>query len=313
MNCPPLKLQPVFDDRLGSVSLSLCRLDQLEGPVAGNKWFKLLPNLEQARAQGYRKVASFGGAWSNHLDALAKGGAALGLATLGFVRGDHDQPLTPMLRDAKERGMELVFLSRTEYRLRGDEQYLKSLAQQHPDAYWVPEGGSNTTGVSGCIELGRRLAELAAEKAFDCVVLPCGTGGTLAGVARGLEAAGSSAQAVGYAVLKPGDFLREAVKALQEPVGVTDNWSLETSHHGGGYARCPQALADFIEDFYRRHGVALDPVYSGKLIWGLFQDIENGAYKGKCVLALHTGGLQGLRGYPALLANLTEMGFQGLK
>lgn len=313
MNSPPLTLHLVSDERLGNVTLSLCRLDLIAGPVGGNKCFKLLPNLQQARALGYRKVASFGGAWSNHLDALARGGAALGLGTLGFVRGDDGQALTPMLRDAKECGMELVFLSRADYRLRGDGQFLKFLAEQYPDAYWIPEGGSNATGVSGCIELGRELAELAAEHAFYCVALPCGTGGTLAGVARGLEAAGSAAQAVGYSVLKPGDFLHEAVGEFQAACGASDNWSVVTPHHGGGYARCPQALADFIEDFYRRHGIALDPVYSGKLMWGLFRDIEAGAYSGKSVLALHTGGLQGLRGYPALLANLAEMGFQGLQ
>ncbi len=313
MNFLPLTLHRISDERLGNVTLSLCRLDLIAGPVAGNKRFKLLPNLKQAQALGYRKVASFGGAWSNHLDALARGGAALGVGTLGFVRGGDGQPLTPMLRDAQECGMELVFLSRADYRKRGDEQFLNSLAEQYPDVHWVPEGGSNTTGVSGCVELGRELARLAAEHAFDCVTLPCGTGGTLAGVARGLEAAGSAAQAVGYAVLKPGAFLREAVGKFQTACGVSENWSVVTSHHGGGYARCPQALADFIEDFYRRHGIALDPVYSGKLMWGLFQDAEAGAYRGKSVLALHTGGLQGLRGYPALLANLTEMGFQGLQ
>ena len=119
--------------------------------------------------------------------------------------------------------------------------------------------------------------------------------------------------AVGYAVLKPGDFLRDAVSRFQNQWGASDNWSVVTEYHGGGYARCPQALREFIEDFYRRHQVALDPVYSGKLLWGLFQDIEKGVYDGKSVLALHTGGLQGLRGYPDLLANLTEMGFQGLQ
>ena len=118
---------------------------------------------------------------------------------------------------------------------------------------------------------------------------------------------------MGYSVLKPGDFLRESVGEFQAACGESDNWSVVTTHHGGGYARCPQALADFIEDFYRRHGIALDPVYSGKLIRGMFRDIAACAYSGKSVLALHTGGLQGLRGYPALLANLTEMGFQGLQ
>nr|WP_246386491.1 pyridoxal-phosphate dependent enzyme [Litorivivens lipolytica] len=304
------------DERLGNTRLWICRLDLLAGPATGNKWFKLLPNLRYAQSQGIRRVASFGGVWSNHLDALARAGAAFGLSTVGFVRGYADQPLTPMLRDARAQGMELVFLSRSDYRRRNDPQFLASLCSQYPETYWVPEGGSNCQGVAGCRllgeELGEELGKLAVSNQIDKVALACGTGGSLAGIAQGLAECGA-AKAVGYAVLKPGDFLREAVREYQQQAGgVRDNWSIVTDYHGGGYARCGPELQQFIEDFYLRHKIPLDPLYTGKLMWGLFQDIALGKYAGEGVLALHTGGLQGLRGYPDLLANLTEMGFQGL-
>lgn len=293
--------------------LLLWRLDQIPGVVSGNKFYKLLPGIAEALDARAVGVASFGGAWSNHLHALAAAGKHFSLKTLGCVRGEAHVARSAMLNDAARWGMTLHFLSRSEYRQRHDARLIERLQAQYPGYHWLPEGGGNLAGVQGCAVLGRALKDRL--QAGDVVAVPCGTGGTFAGLLSGLGAGGGSVVTpVGYSVLKGADFLEAGIQRwLQELPGAAPRWSIEHRYHGGGYGKCPRELQTFILDFYRCHRIALDPVYSGKMLWGIYRQLAAGEFDGRRIIALHTGGIQGLRGYPELLAEMTQMGFEGLQ
>ncbi len=221
-----------------------------------NKARKLKYNLVAAREQGHDTLVTFGGAYSNHLRATAIAGHASGFKTIGIVRGEEHLPLNPVLREAVEHGMRLSYLDRGSYRR-------MALPDDLGRCYLLPEGGSNGLAVRGCAELGAEI------EGFDVVAVPVGTGGTLAGLAAGLKAG----VALGFSVLKGGQFLTERVAELQRRTygEVRGRWRIETDYHCGGYARSTPALRAFLADFEARHGIRLDPVYTGKMVYGLHQ------------------------------------------
>lgn len=294
-------VQPIRLPELESygVEWSLWRLDQIDSAASGNKLFKLAENFRAARAAGFTRLLSFGGAYSNHLHALALLGAAEGFSTIGMVRGEAVDNAT--LRDAQRAGMALHFVDRATYRRKHEAAFIDGLQQRFGPCYVIPEGGANAAGMAGCRVLGEVIRASAWRP--DLVVLPCATGSTLAGVVAGLD---GYCETLGIAVLKGGEFLRAEVagylrgaSALQAG-GVTHNtrWSIDTEQHGGGYARVTAELANFIEDLQARSGIPAEPVYTGKMLHALYRRIAAGAFApGTRVLALHTGGLQGARGF----------------
>ncbi|MGW7417182.1 1-aminocyclopropane-1-carboxylate deaminase/D-cysteine desulfhydrase [Streptomyces sp. NPDC054863] len=282
----PSPLTPVEDDRFGrhGVRLLLKRDDLIHPDLPGNKWRKLAPNL---RAAAGRPLLTFGGAYSNHLRATAAAGRLLGFPTVGVVRGDElaGRPLNASLARCAADGMHLHFVSRTDYRRRADPGFLAGLlpGTPFPEAYVVPEGGSNALAARGCAELGRELHGVA-----DVVGVACGTGGTLAGLAAGLA---PGQRALGVPVLA-GGFLDAEVRALQHAAfgGTVGDWSLADGHHFGGYARTPPELIAFAEDFEERHGVGVERVYVAKLLHALVALAEDGAFpRGTRVAAVVTG------------------------
>lgn len=275
----------------------------------GNKYYKLKYNLEFAREQGYTTLASFGGAWSNHLAALAQVGAEQGFSTVGIVRGERPVKLSMMLLDAEAQGMQLHFISRRDYRRRYEPEFVSALQGRLTNCLVIPEGGTNGLAVRGAAEIVEEVARLSPTA--DLIVLPVGTGGTLAGIAAALPAA---VKVLGISVLKGtgvesgAEFGLEAdvealIAAASPVLPVARNWSIEHRFHCGGYAKCPTYLQDFILDWQRRHGVLLDPVYTGKLFYGLSQMLAQGEINADTrIVALHTGGEQGRRGYSFLQA-----------
>jgi 1-aminocyclopropane-1-carboxylate deaminase len=242
--------------------------------VESNKPRKLKYNLLAAAHEGHHTLVTFGGAYSNHLRATAQAGRLHGFATIGLVRGEQRLPLNPVLRFATEQGMQLTYVDRAAYRR-------KEVPPGLPEHYLIPEGGSNELAVQGCAELGEELD-------FDVVTVPVGTGGTLAGLAAGLP----HGRALGFSVLKGGDFLRDDVAALQRRTfGATrGRWSIETGFHFGGYAKTPPQLMDFVDAFEASHGLRLDPIYTGKMMFGLATLIEQGAFSQReRICALITG------------------------
>lgn len=265
------------------IGLDLLRLDLLHPSISGNKWYKLRYNIEEALRQGAASLLSFGGAWSNHLHALAFAGRQAGLPTIAYVRGETVMNAT--LSDCAAWGMQLHFVSRDAYRHKQDVDFLHELQQAHPGAYLIPEGGSNALGLTGCREI---LPENLATQ-YDLIACAVGTGTTLAGMAQALEPGTSM---LGFTVMKQGDYLQET---LQHLIPHT-RWRLETRFHGGGFGKIQPALRDFMRDFYVLNQVETDRVYTAKMLFGLREMIRQKELDPNLrILAIHTGGLQGNR------------------
>lgn len=294
----PVKLEPINHPLFNAegVDVYLLRLDQIHSLVSGNKWFKLRYNLKHALDCGYDRVISFGGAYSNHLHALAWAGAKLKIPTLGIVRGEVEYASNPTLTDARNWGMQLHFVSRKEYRLRDDPLYQKELLAAYPNSYIVPEGGSNALAVRGFDDFFT-LPCWQQLPSPDLLVSACGTGGTLAGL---IAAKPANTDVLGIPVLKGAGFLYRDIEFFLASVGKASEqqWSLDLDGHEGGYAKQTTALREFMRTFELDTGIELDPIYTGKMMFRLHKLLEQGKFTpGTSVVAVHSGGLQGRRGF----------------
>lgn len=253
--------------------------------ISGNKWWKLKHNLAEAKRIGKKKLLTFGGAYSNHLYASAAAAAEQEFQIIGIVRGERTEPLNPTLTFAREKGMEIVYVSREEYKKKNTPEFIEALAERFGDFFLIPEGGTNELAIKGVEEFGRLLAE---EIEFDYLCLPVGTGGTIAGLIRALP----HKKIVGFSSLKGGSFLEEEV--MQWLTTPSHNWQVITDYHFGGYGKATQQLSNFIINFEKQCNVPLDRVYTGKMMYGV-KDLfaKNFFDSGSRVLILHTGGLQG--------------------
>lgn len=287
------------------LQVAVRREDLLHPHLGGNKFYKLAGHLDAFRNSGARRLLSFGGAFSNHLYALAATGHELGIATVGIVRGEKPQTLSPTLQDATELGMELVFISRAEYRRKADPQWLAELHDRFPDAYVVPEGAGDARGSAGCM-VWAAAAAAASPWRPDVICVAAGTGGTAAGVL----AANVSEEVEAFLVLSgtPAEITdmeteivtRACGLAAKERTGLP-SFHLESNYSCGGYARLPPELRQFIGAFEAETGMPLDPVYTAKMMWGIAHKAQQGQWQpGTRILVLHSGGLQGRRGFPAL-------------
>ena len=270
------------------VSLWIKRDDLLHPVISGNKWRKLKYNLDHALSLGADTLISMGGAYSNHLHALAYTGKLLKLKTIGIIRGERPSLLTPTLQDVAEWGMELRFVSRSDYRLYRNYKNFHDLPGIKANEYWLPEGGANIPALQGIAEL---VEEIDIE--YDSLCVACGTGATLAGL---IKAVPRQKSVLGFATLKNAQFLQTDIQSwLNQDY---DNWELFRDYHGGGFAAANRSLLDFIEHFEQKHSIPLEPVYTGKMLFGIYDLIRKGYFKpGQRIIALHTGGLQGKRGF----------------
>ncbi|MGP4025598.1 1-aminocyclopropane-1-carboxylate deaminase/D-cysteine desulfhydrase [Actinomadura sp. 3N407] len=270
------------DDRFAGrgLRLFLKRDDLIHPELPGNKWRKLRHNIGPARERG--TLLTFGGAYSNHIRAAAAAGRIFGFASIGVIRGEERLPLNDSLAYAERMGMRLTYMDRTAYRRKHEPDAVAALREQWGDFYLLPEGGSNAPAVRGCAELGAEVP------GYDVVCCPCGTGGTLAGLAAGLS---PGQRALGFSVLK-GDFMDAEVERLQRETygGRRGTWRTEGGFHFGGYARTTRELDAFIDDFAGRHGIVLDRVYTAKMMFGICALAERGAFpEGTRILAVITG------------------------
>jgi 1-aminocyclopropane-1-carboxylate deaminase len=283
---PVTQLDEPLASRHG-VQIHAARLDLLDPVISGNKWFKLQHNLRRAQQGGLQHILSFGGPWSNHIHALAYAGQRFGFATTGVIRGYAHLPLTATLRDAQAWGMQLHFVGHQEYARKTQAAWLEQLQRRFGPCLIVPEGGNNAAGIAGCAQI---MGALDTQVDMSTAVLAVGAGATLAGLQ---QQPGGLQKILGVSVLK-GDK-RDFSQGLHAP-----HCTVDVDHHFGGYARTEPRLLRFIEWFYRRHGIVLEPVYTGKMFYALYQRLRSGWFApGEQVVALHSGGLQGLRGFVA--------------
>ena len=268
----------------------LKRLDLVHPEISGNKWFKLKYNLEAAREKNYNTILTFGGAYSNHIHATAAAGKIFGFQTIGIVRGEENLPLNPTLSFAKEKGMRIFYLSRSLYRNKKEKFFKDYLRDYFGDVCIIPEGGSNKLAVKGTSEIVESF-----ERGYDLICAPVGTGGTSAGIIIGLN---GDAKYLGFSVLKGGGFLFEEAGNLifKYNQKTYSNWNINLDYHFGGYAKIDYKLIKFMREFKTLNGVELDPIYTGKMLFGIADLINKGKLGFKKILALHTGGLQGVEG-----------------
>lgn len=271
------------------IRLAIKRDDQLHPLVSGNKWRKLKYNLLAAQQQQHTTLLTFGGAYSNHLYATAAAGQALGFRTIGVVRGDElaSRPRNATLAFCESAGMHLHFVSRTDYVRKETPAFMADLVHRFGRFYALPEGGSNELAVQGTAEI---MPELLAQLGTvpDYVACPVGTGGTLAGLAA---TSPPTTRVLGFGVLNGvGQLPLVAGLPHRQPGGVWDVFEYAL----GGYARTPDFLLPFIRDVERQTGVRLEQVYTGKMLYGIYDLARQGYFEpGATVVAIHTGGLQG--------------------
>ena len=271
--------------------LSIFYLDDLR-PELGNKGYKLPPILEDAVRQGCSTIVSVGGRWSNHILALAQLGNIFGLKTIGCIRGGAPLPLTATLQDAEALGMQLEFLAYSEYRNHRQSDFITLIKQRFPDAYFVPEGGSCTLGVLGAERIAEDLEQFA--EPFSELYVPLGTGGTLAGLVRGLR---QPCHVVGVSALKKTLEQDNAIKTwIDQDAAPGVTYELVEETRFGGYGRCPDALKAIMAEANTHFEVVLDPIYTSKCFAHALER-RKVANDSRERLVLHTGGLQGRRGF----------------
>jgi len=275
-----------------TVELYIKREDKIHPFVSGNKYRKLKYNLLEAKNNGFDTLLTFGGAFSNHIAAVASAGNAFGFKTIGIVRGQElgsKISENSTLSFAKENGMQFKFVSRELYRNKTSESFLDDLKEEFGDFYLISEGGTNKLAVKGCEEILN-----TEDKNFDYICCAVGTGGTISGL---INCSKPSQQVLGFPALK-GDFLKEDISKFASQT----NWKLITDYHFGGYAKINEELVTFINQFKIDNQVSLDPVYTGKMLFGIMDLINKNHFpKGSKILVIHTGGLQGVEGMNAVL------------
>jgi 1-aminocyclopropane-1-carboxylate deaminase len=276
---------PLLQSR--GVTLMLKREDQLHPLMSGNKFRKLKYNLEAARLKKAHTLLTFGGAYSNHILATAAASAEHGFKSTGIIRGEELKNRieeNPTLSKAQSLGMKFIFVSRERYQeLTRDEKKAKHLCAQD-GIYMIPEGGSNALAVKG-------VAEMLTEEDLSADYLCCsvGTGATLAGL---VEAARPQQQVLGFAALDHQNLAAEVGRFTKK-----STYEIVHDYTFGGYAKVSDELIGCMNDWLKQTGVLFDPVYTAKMMYGILDRIRRGAIpKGSVILAVHTGGLQGIEG-----------------
>jgi len=283
---------PILNDK--KVTLYVKREDQLHPFISGNKFRKLKYNIEAAKKVGLKTVLTYGGAYSNHIAATAFAGKEYGFNTIGIIRGEElvqKWQENPTLRFAHANGMQFKFVTREGYRVKEEAGAIASLEKEFGLFYRIPEGGTNQLAVQGCEEIVH-----AGDSDFDVLITCVGTGGTISGI---INSSKDHQVIIGFPALK-GDFLKKDICKFT----AKSNWDLETNYNFGGYGKISEELIVFINDFKKKTAIPLDPIYTGKMMFGVVDMIAKNHFKeGTKILAIHTGGLQGITGMNKVLKN----------
>lgn len=269
-------------------TVDVLRLDRIHPVISGNKWFKLKYYLEAAERTGKNTIASFGGAYSNHIAALAYAGREHGLKTIGFIRGEAHSPLSHTLTAAQACGMELVFINRSDYRFKD------AIIQTHADPgwYWIPEGGYGPEGARGASEI-LKLVDVSGYSHILCAV---GTGTMMAGLVR---TASANQEVIGISVMKGNEALQKAVDDLLDAGDQQKQHRILHDYHFGGYGKHPSNLVRFMQGLWENEQLPTDIVYTSKLLFAVKDCIEKKYFhKNSRLLVIHSGGLQGNNSLP---------------
>ena len=286
------KIEMVFPN---GIELYIKREDLLHPIISGNKFRKLKYNIQEAKRLGHTTLLTFGGAFSNHILAVAGAGAEFGFKTIGIIRGEELESKiaeNTTLAKAQELGMQFYFVSRTAYRDKEEKMFVNHPQEMFGNFYMIPEGGTNELAIKGCEEI---LTD--TDKAyFTHVACAVGTGGTISGL---INSSGQNQQIIGFSSLK-GAFLSDVIRNFV----VKTNWNINDAYHFGGYGKVNDELIQFLNSFYSQTFIPLDPVYTGKMVFGVLDLIQKEYFPPNSkILMIHTGGLQGIKGMNFALKN----------
>ncbi|MDV7697140.1 pyridoxal-phosphate dependent enzyme [Chryseobacterium soli] len=274
-----------------NVRLFMKREDLVHSEISGNKYWKLFYNVNTYVNKNSEKpyIITFGGAFSNHIAAVAAVGEMSGIPTLGIIRGEELQDKwrdNPTLYFAFKKGMNLKFVTREEYR--NKEKLSEFLQQEFPDALIVPEGGTNEDAIEGV-----KMMLNNETKDFDYLCTAVGTGGTAAGISKFCE---ENQKVIGFKVVDDSSLENKIFElTLKRNFNLIDScW--------GGYGKIKDENIRFINDFKEKFGIPLEPIYTGKMMQRVFELIDEGYFpENSKILCFHTGGLQGIEGANLLL------------
>jgi 1-aminocyclopropane-1-carboxylate deaminase len=276
------------------VKVFIRREDLIHPFVSGNKFRKLKYNLLQAAKENHHTLLTFGGAYSNHIAATAYAGKQSGFKTIGIIRGDELASKineNPTLKFAQDCGMKFEFVSRQQYRMKESLDFISKLNNKYGSYYLVPEGGTNSYAIKGCEEILSNQDSI-----FDYICCAVGTGGTIAGISNSVI---EKQKVLGFPSLK-GDFLQKDICNFAKQ----DNFSLISDYHFGGYGKVNEELIVFINSFYKENKIPLDPIYTGKMVFGVIDLINKNYFpENSKILLIHTGGTQGVEGMNIKLKN----------
>jgi D-cysteine desulfhydrase len=285
-------VQPLGGDLLHikNIAIDILRLDLVHPVISGNKWFKLKYQLQEARRQNKKGILSFGGAWSNHLVATALAAQQAELASIGIIRGEQPEMLSTTLQEMQDYNMQLQFISRARYS--NEAAIIPELAAQYPDYYIIPQGGQSHLGVLGAAD----ILQLTQIKSYSHICGAAGTGTMLAGL---VHAALPHQQVIGICSLKMPDDENNSLNSFIKPYAGQKQYAIFYDYHFGGYARKTNELISFMNSIYQQHELPTDFVYTGKLLFGVMQLVQNNYFQpGSRILVVHSGGLQGNRSLP---------------
>ncbi len=286
LNTPLQKIEENFINEK-NISLYIKRDDLIHPFINGNKWYKLKYNLIEASELGLKNLLTFGGAYSNHIYAFSYACKTFGFNGIVVIRGEEYKKLNPTLEFVSNCGVSIQYFSQSKYKFKYSEDLLYKLNKLYGDYYLIPEGGSNKLAVKGCEEITSNI-----NCSFDYVITACGTAGTLTGITKSLK---SNQKAIGISVLKNGNFLYDEVNKLSEQN--LDNYKIKLNYHFGGYAKFNDDLIDFIRSIYSKHNIILEPIYTGKVLFAVYDLISKNFFKsGSTIVVYHSGGLQGYQG-----------------
>lgn len=267
------------------LQLFLKREDKIHNIISGNKYRKLKFNLINAKELGFKGLLTFGGAYSNHIPAVAYAAKKNGFKSLGFIRGEeivNNYLENPTLKYSHDLGMKFKFLSRSNYKLKTNEYFLRKLKKKFKDYYLIPEGGTNALGVLGCQEI---LND--SDKEFDYICCSVGTGGTICGL---INSSNENQKIIGFSSINKNYLLNDITKFV-----TNENWMLIDDFSFGGYGKVNNELIEFMNNFRLKYGILLDPIYTSKLVYGVLNLITNNFFKPNSkILMIHTGGHQGI-------------------
>ena len=301
----PSPLQ-VFESKLTAqkrLKVYVKRDDLIHHHISGNKYRKLKQHWENFRNGSYNEVIAFGGAFSNLLHTLSFIGHRSGVPMTFYVRGDGPDPNNPTLSTILHNGIRLKFLDRQTYRMKHEAHVLEQLISQHDKPYVIPEGGGGLPAGPGSAEIVEELQEQLASNP-NYLVMDLGTGGTFSGVMNAIPA---DTGLIGIPVLKGMDWQATLNAQLDKDVDtpLPDQVRLIEDYHFGGFAKFNTKLVDFINEFRISYGIPLDPIYTGKMVYGIMNLIKLDFFsKDSTIVWVHSGGLQGIDGFNYRHGNL---------